>query len=151
MSNKEELRYLELRNKFQQELTTIGEEMAKLDERRNYLMQLLDGEVLTEPNEPAEMDTEPNGEVPLDRNLLHPDGKTIIKQADQEAKDKLDKSIARYLRKNPGASRADILFAVGNGSVLSKDVENSLKRLKNRGEIFRQGNSRAATWFLTVE
>lgn len=61
----------------------------------------------------------------------------------------VDKTLVRFIEKNPGVKRAEIEKALSRFD--SGDIERSLRRCRTAGLIISEGRSRGAVWYKTQE
>lgn len=121
--NKEEMRYLELRARFENELSEVSAKIDALGERRVHLEAVLNGTAKIE--EPAEVEVEP--EITVN-------------------KEKIDKTILRFIKKNPGSSRSTIAGSLSGYS--DGEINRAIERLRKRGLTQSSGRGRASVWYV---
>lgn len=135
----EEKQYLALTAKFKAQLNEANDQIAlfeaQLEEmkaHRDALKAVLAGE--PEPEE----DPEPEVEVQVE-------SKTVTDVTEKSLNDHIDKTVASFIKKNPGSSRSDIADNLKALNV--EDVSRSLNRMRRRGLVISEGRSRAAVWY----
>lgn len=123
--NKEEMRYLELRARFENELSEVYAKIDALGERRVHLEAVLNGTAKIE--EPAETEAEVEPETTVN-------------------KEKVDKTILRFIKRNPGCSRSAISGSLRGFS--AGEIDRAIARLRKRDMIQSSGRGRSAVWYV---
>lgn len=135
MYNEEEKQYAALRVKFKAEIAQLEQEIEKAMERLERLRTLVYGDpaVDEESDDSLDLTTESVQEVTVGG----------------DSRPKIDKALLRYLEKNPGAKRSEIVDGLKSYGVL--DVKRAMDRVRRRGLIVSEGRARAAAWYLAEE
>lgn len=129
MYSTEEKQYLDLQAKFKAEWSAVNTQIDELLARRDHLEALLNGQAAVEVKGAVEEDPE---YVPMGK----------------DARDLTDKALVRFIKRNPGAQRADIASFLEGSNLSPDDIERAIKRCKNRGEIISEGRSRSTRWYV---
>lgn len=133
--------YLQLKARFNEELTLVEQQIIDLQDRRDQLVNLLNAAgpstvVFTPEEEPLSVEDL----VGANRRRERTEGRNAA------AKAEIDKDLVEFVQANPDSSRALINKGLAVQGWSSWDVDKSLKRCKNAGKIVRKGNTRTATW-----
>lgn len=135
--NEDEKKYAELNAKFHKELADLERQMEDLDKRHKVLHELLFGDPVVDLAE----------EKPLEERI--DDHK---RSGEKDERDRFDAALVSFLRRNPGSNRREIVDGLREwGQDVPYMVEKSIKRLRSRELVVREGTTRNAVWSAAEE
>lgn len=126
MYGKDEQAFLDLKERFREELKEIDKQIDALEVRQHELMTILYGENVVA--EDAEVENKFPEREPFD-------------------KDQVDGALVGFIERNPGSNRRQIDYLFEDWGLSKTDIDNAIKRCRQRGLIVVEGRSRAASWY----
>lgn len=122
-----EKQFLILRDQYANELYALEKQIDDLEERRQFLAQLLDGQVDI-PDEDEESAEDDGTELSDDEICL-------------------DYIVSEIKKVKNGVSKATIKEWWTSGEITNQDLDRILKKGKRRGVIRNEGRGRASLWY----
>lgn len=134
MYGNDEKKFYELRSQFFTELNELETKIEELTERRNALLNLLDGSV-------GDADFEEKVEEKVEENVV-----------EDEATWRED-FLLTFLFNNPGSAKVDIrdVFNKHPRDTSEQDLKRLLESMKRRGLIVNEGRGRGSIWYATEQ